>query len=787
MPEPSGPPSTTSPDLPWLWQGYLGFIERELLGLEPPGQTARFAQDWQLPPGLRPIAGGDIFGDVNRLVNSVVQWIGEAIGSTFDAFRSLIRLPDSIFSAIDQTFFSAVRDVVSWLRDAATGVWRIVYDAPGWAYQAGVQVAGALWSPLNALAGQIASALTWLGGQLWSALSAVAGPIASALTWLGGQLWSGVTWAADKVWSGVTWAANLVWSGLTWAADKVWSGVTWAANLVWSGITWAAGKVYDAVTWLGNQAWSGLQWATEHVWDGLKPAATWLWDTFGSLDERNSEQIGSFVSGLLHPVRSQDEFMRLLQQGALTRSPAGRFLFGLLVTAALLISVPQTLATVYTMGIHQDAAAEVGAALMSQAQIRDAHLRGIDTGIEAAAQLRRYGFDASKVGAIIALWDALPTPTDLVRFGVREVFTPAIAERFGQFEDFPPDFARWMARLGFSDFWARNYWAAHWELPSVTQGFEMLHRAVVERPDLDLLLRAHDVMPFWRDKLVQIAYNPITRIDLRRMFRAGSLSEAEVRRGYLDLGYSPDSADRIVAWLKTEVAGVSKDLPSSVLLRAYGKGLLSAPEASADLEDLGFDADAVELLLSLQDFALEEELAGLEEDVVLHDYRAGTVDARAATASLISLGVPAARAELLVRKATLVKAPRTAALSASQVQRALREGLIPEADARARLFALAYNERDTELLVRLAAPEPAPPEVRELSVAQLQDAARRRLLDGRRAIADHLDQVVARGLAETDTLAALHDRLTARAYTDDDAWLLVALTFRLPSAAGAAA
>ena len=117
------------------------------------------------------------------------------------------------------------------------------------------------------------------------------------------------------------------------------------------------------------------------------------------------------------------------------------------------------------------------------------------------------------------LSNVIPPVSDIITMAVREVFTPEIAERFGQYEDFPEPLEDWAGKKGLSKEWAERYWAAHWSLPSATQGFSMLHRGVIDQTELNMLLRAQDVMPFWRDKLTQIAYRPLTRVDVRRMYK----------------------------------------------------------------------------------------------------------------------------------------------------------------------------------------------------------------------------------------------------------------------------
>ncbi|GAG78096.1 unnamed protein product, partial [marine sediment metagenome] len=81
--------------------------------------------------------------------------------------------------------------------------------------------------------------------------------------------------------------------------------------------------------------------------------------------------------------------------------------------------------------------------------------------------------------------------------------------------------------------------------PSPQQGFDMLHRGVISDDELNMLLRALDVMPFWRDKLTQIAFRPLTRVDVRRMYKQGVLTETEVYESYLIAGYNEQNAERM--------------------------------------------------------------------------------------------------------------------------------------------------------------------------------------------------------------------------------------------------
>jgi len=142
-------------------------------------------------------------------------------------------------------------------------------------------------------------------------------------------------------------------------------------------------------------------------------------------------------------------------------------------------------------------------------------------------------------------------------------------------------------------------------------GFEMLHRGVIDKDELKLLLRALDVMPFWREKLVQISYNPLTRVDVRRMFSIGILDETQVKRAYLDLGYSDEKAE----WLKqftiryytpedSTALDEFKNQARGAYSQAYIKHIISEDEYRAFLATLKYHKDDIDLLVEIDNFKI---------------------------------------------------------------------------------------------------------------------------------------------------------------------------------------
>jgi len=217
---------------------------------------------------------------------------------------------------------------------------------------------------------------------------------------------------------------------------------------------------------------------------------------------------------------------------------------------------------------------------------------------QLGTQLERIGIHPDYTDVYKTLAYQIPPVADIITMAVREAFTPAIAQRFGQYEDFPPEFVEWAQKKGLSQEWAERYWAAHWSLPSPQQGFEMLHRGVIDHSDLNLLLRASDVMPFWRDKLVEIAYRPLSRVDVRRMFALGVIDTAGVRKAYKDIGYNDYNADLMVKFTIEYVKGSPRKLSTTSIVSAYQNHLIDTNELVIQLRQAGIEQDDIQPIIN---------------------------------------------------------------------------------------------------------------------------------------------------------------------------------------------
>jgi hypothetical protein len=338
--------------------------------------------------------------------------------------------------------------------------------------------------------------------------------------------------------------------------------------------------------------------------------------------------------------------------------------------------------------------------LLDAGEVRDASLRGISLGSSAETYLTKFGYTAEEIVVLKALWQRIPNVQDLIRMAVREAFTPEIAEKFGQYQDFPGDVAAYAAQQGLTEDWAKRYWAAHWELPSVNQGFEMLHRGVIDQPTMQLLLRAQDVMPYWRDKLTAIAYSPLTRVDVRRMYHLGVLDEAGVVQAYKDLGYNQSNAQKLLDFTKVYYGPEDEDpeeedreWTKSEILDGYRKGVITEAQTRDALQEMGYLEDKISFYITREQYKAMQTRKDAYVSRWKSLYVEGIASADEASAGLVDVGVTAAEVNELLALWYLERLQKVAKPTRADLNRMLKKGIITESQWTQQMQLMGYADQ----------------------------------------------------------------------------------------------
>lgn len=325
-------------------------------------------------------------------------------------------------------------------------------------------------------------------------------------------------------------------------------------------------------------------------------------------------------------------------------------------------------------------------------------------------RLSKLGYSDADVSAIDEASEIIPPLSDLVRFAVREAFPGQTAYDGARGSNVPGGFVEQAAKHGLPAESARSYWAAHWELPSVTAAFAMYHRRIISEAQLRALLREQDFAPEWVDKLIDVAFDPLTRVDVRRMFELGVLSKAEVVSAYLDLGYSKTNAERLADFVEADAKAsesprqtVERDLTRADLVGAYADGILSRAKAQTALQSIGYDANESALILDREDLRQIRSERKETRSAIVNQAVLGVIDFNEANSKLLAAGyttdeTDAALREIQRKIDAEARQPTKADLVAFRKAR-----LITNEEYAAELRRLGYAERYVEMFVKLPA------------------------------------------------------------------------------------
>lgn len=384
--------------------------------------------------------------------------------------------------------------------------------------------------------------------------------------------------------------------------------------------------------------------------------------------------------------------------------------------------------------------------LLSPDSLLDLELRDPTRAEFVTTELERLGYARHQIDTLRQLRFLQPTPSDAIRFLVREVFSPDIVAAFGQDQDYPgppqhPDQTTaddLFRKIGISPELARQYWAAHWELPSPTQGFEMLHRTsdtpqadgepveiepgktvwrLLSQSNLEMLLRARDIMPFWRDKLTQINYHPLTRVDVRRMHKIGVLDRAGVVKAYLDLGYDLPNAQSLADFTvqlntKEKEADIEPFRTSlrGKVMRAYEDGTLSAAQMREAMTGLLYTDAQIAAFRAEADFIRAADMADEIRAGVRKFYIASRFTEDEARGTLAASGFDDAEIDRLIPRWRLArqfqeitdeqKANRE--LTKAEILALYEQVGVEREEAKRMLTDLGYDDRESDALLSLS-------------------------------------------------------------------------------------
>ena len=425
------------------------------------------------------------------------------------------------------------------------------------------------------------------------------------------------------------------------------------------------------------------------------------------------------------------------------------------------------------LGVSEESAtnlAQMAETLLDPGTLVQAKFRGSPGGGNFESGMAKLGYTGESAVTFEDVSKIIGGPSDMIRWAVREVFTPEIVQELGLADEFPTEFVSQAAKIGMSDEVAGFEWKSHWVLPSVMQGFEMLHRRAKKRDgetfemaDMERLLRVQDVMPFFRELLTQIAYHPYTRVDVRRMHKMGILDEDGVHSAYLDLGFHGEKADGMTEFTIAYNTEGERELTKTEVLRAFDRGVIDEESTLELLDDVGIPKEAALIIIATQLAKVAMDTTDELSDIEIDRYIDGLISETELQDVLATLDLTASQIELLLAKARRKRLRSRKMPPAATIVEWRQADLITEGRAHDLLDRQGYDKVFRDLM--LGKKEKLP------SRADILDWFDRKLIDKDRAVNLLIRQGY--GVEVIDFMIKKPDRKPSKA--DISRWLITEL------------
>jgi hypothetical protein len=375
------------------------------------------------------------------------------------------------------------------------------------------------------------------------------------------------------------------------------------------------------------------------------------------------------------------------------------------------------------------------------------YLRGSLTLDQLRQRCREMGvLNTGHVSEWLRLREYVPGPSDLVRFMVRDAADPAVVEEGNLSKDFetkfygpggrdnPGPMAKWALAQGMDESQFRFYWHSHWEYPSNTALYEMVHRLrpdrpevsdyrrrlqewedagkpgeppakplIVAIPDARRVLEINDMAPRWVDPLLAISYHPITRTDAIDAYMSGAYSADDLYHAMRDNGYDDENARRLVriqsAKLNRRLSNATGVLTARKVISAYKEGVIDRMTADARLSLTIVDQGQRTQLLSSADEEVAFQGRRSRLNYWRRGYFTGNLSADQVAAEMEAAGMAQSRTGDLIAQWEFERKGRFREPAVRLILKWSQLGIITPADAYTRVRNLGYSDIDAQRIV----------------------------------------------------------------------------------------
>jgi len=230
----------------------------------------------------------------------------------------------------------------------------------------------------------------------------------------------------------------------------------------------------------------------------------------------------------------------------------------------------------------------------------------------------------------------------------------------------------------------------------------MYHRDQIDEEQMDEYFKLVEIPPFWRQRLKNVAYNVLTRVDVRRIHKMGVIDDEGLIKSYMHQGYSRENAEIMAEFTIEYNESDQRSLTKADIEKAYEDRDLDFFEAMVALIEVGYREEAAAFYLSRVDLEMERAVRLEHIDLIKDKFLSNLITEAAARNELMSSGVVTKRINELMERWKVTRIKNAKLPSKTDVDKMLKHGIISEGEYRNQMLILGYKEEYIEWFYKLA-------------------------------------------------------------------------------------
>jgi len=325
--------------------------------------------------------------------------------------------------------------------------------------------------------------------------------------------------------------------------------------------------------------------------------------------------------------------------------------------------------------------------------VRQLYLRGFIDETHMIHRLRELGYTPERIKEATQLFDVLPPIQDIATMMAKEAFEPQQVALMGLEQELPGEFVKYAGQHGYSKEWATKYWIMHWQQPGLELMFRAYHRRLIDEDALKVFMKTIEIPPYLRDVMIGVAYTPLTRVDVRRMYEDGVIDVDQVYSAYLDHGYSPDNATLMTQWTVRYAEPNEKELSRAQITDLYIDGHITRDDAQLMLTKLGYPEHRASLLITYAEYKeIKDEIDEAVDNIKIY-FQNNLITKDEARQRLNQLDVPQNRISILIERWNIKNITDTKLPSKTDLDKFYRKEIIDDSEYKAEMRRLGYSNK----------------------------------------------------------------------------------------------